>query len=66
MRQHQSDDLAECQREVPVFATTFSRPFKDQSREWRNGTSLGLTDLEAILTVACEAKEWISPHALKR
>ena len=55
MRQHQSDDLAECQQEG-----------KDQSGEWRNGTSFGLNDIEAFLTVAREAKEWISAHALKR
>ena len=50
----------------PFFATTFSRPFKDQSGAWRNGTSFGLNDLEGLLTVAREAKEWISAHALKR
>ena len=50
----------------PFFATTFSRPFKDQSGEWRNGTSFGLNDLEALLTVAREAKEWIAAHAMKR
>jgi hypothetical protein len=50
----------------PFFSTTFSRPFKDQSGEWRNGASFGLSDLEALLTVAREAKEWISTHALKR
>ncbi|BFU94372.1 MAG: conserved protein of unknown function [Nitrospira sp.] len=50
----------------PFFATTFSRPFKDQSGEWRNGTSFGLNDLEALLTVAHEAKEWMAAHALKR
>ena len=50
----------------PLFATTFSRPFKDQSGEWRNSTSFGLNDLEALLTVAREAKEWIATHALKR
>ncbi|HEV8329221.1 MAG TPA: hypothetical protein VGQ08_17230 [Nitrospiraceae bacterium] len=50
----------------PFFAKTFSRPFKDQSGGWRNGTSFGLNDLEALLTVAREAKEWISDHALKR
>jgi len=49
----------------PFFATTFSRPFKDQSGEWRNGTSFGLNDLEALLTVAREAKEWIATHASK-
>ena len=50
----------------PFFATTFSRPFKDQFGAWRNGTSFGLSDLEALATVAREAKEWISAHALKR
>ena len=48
------------------FSTTFSRPFKDQSGAWRDGTSFGLNDLEALVIVACEAKEWISTHALKR
>lgn len=33
---------------------------------WRNGTSFDLNDLEALLTVAREAKEWIFTHALKR
>ena len=47
------------------FSTTFSRSFKNQSGEWRNGTSFGLNDLEALLTVAREAKEWMAAHALK-
>ena len=47
----------------PFFATTFSRPFKDQSGEWRNGTSFGLNDLEALLTVAREAKDLPAPQA---
>jgi hypothetical protein len=50
----------------PFFSTTFSRPFKDQSGAWRNGTSFGLNELEALVSVAREAKEWISAHALKR
>ena len=49
----------------PFYSTTFSRPFKDHSGAWRNGTSFGLNDLEAIVSVAREAKEWISAHALK-
>ena len=49
----------------PFFATTFSRPFKDQSGAWRNGTSFGLGDLEALLIVARETKEWISAHITK-
>jgi hypothetical protein len=48
------------------FAATFSRLFKDHSGAWRNGTSFGLVDLEALMNVACEAKEWINAHALKR
>jgi hypothetical protein len=50
----------------PFFATTFSRPFKDQSGAWRNGTSFGLNDLEALLIVAREAKEWIAAKVFKR
>lgn len=50
----------------PCFATTFSRPFKDQSGAWRNGTSFDLNDLEALITVACDTKEWIAAHVLKR
>ncbi len=50
----------------PFFATTFSRPFMDQSGAGRNGTSFGLNDLESLVAVACEAKDWISAHALKR
>ena len=50
----------------PFFSTTFSRPFKDQSGAWRNGTAFGLSDLDALVTVACEAREWISAHDLKR
>ena len=48
------------------FSTTFSRPFKDQTGAWRNGTSFGLNDLEVLVTVACDAKEWIAAHVLKR
>ncbi|MDR4468312.1 MAG: hypothetical protein MRJ68_08435 [Nitrospira sp.] len=50
----------------PFFTTTFSRPFKDQSGAWRNGTSFGLNDLNALMNFAFEAKEWITAHLLKR
>jgi hypothetical protein len=33
---------------------------------WRNSTSFGLNDLEALMNVAFETKEWIAVHALKR
>ena len=48
------------------FSTTFSRPFKDYTGTWRNASSFGLNDLEALMNVALEAKEWISTHTLKR
>ena len=50
----------------PFFSTIFSRPFKDQSGAWRNGTSFGLNYLEAILTVTRDAKEWIAADVLPR
>ena len=50
----------------PFFSTTFSRSYKEQSGKWSNGTSFGLNDLEALMNVALEAKEWIAAHALKR
>jgi hypothetical protein len=31
-----------------------------------NETSFGLHDLEALINMALEAKEWIAAHALKR
>lgn len=39
------------------FATTFSRPFKDQSGAWRSGTSFDPNDLEALMNVVCEGTE---------
>lgn len=33
---------------------------------WRNGISFELDNLEALMTVACEAKEWIAAHGVKR
>jgi hypothetical protein len=66
MRQHQGHNRQNASETGAFFATTFSRPFKDQSGAWRNGTSFGLNDLEALLYVASEAKEWIAAHVLKR
>jgi len=66
MREHQGDDLANVSEKGPFFATTFSRPFKDQAGAWRNGPSFGLNDLEALMNVVCEAKEWMTAHTLKR
>ena len=53
-------------RNGPFFSTTFTSSYKEQSGKWSNGSSFGLNDLEALLTVAYEAKEWIAAHVLKR
>src|SRR5687768_1208882 len=66
LRQHQSHDMAECRRKTNAFRNDVLRPFKDQSGAWRNGTSFGLNDLEALLTVAHEARACIAAHVLKR
>src|SRR5688572_33469240 len=50
----------------PFFATTFSRPFKDQSGAWRRCNLYGIREVEALMNVALEAKEWIAAHVLKR
>jgi putative transposase len=42
-----------------------TRFFRTLLKGWRNGTSFGLNDLEALVSVAHEGKEWISVHALK-
>jgi hypothetical protein len=36
------------------------------SSQWHNGSSFGLNDLEAVMNVAFEAKEWMTAHTLKR
>lgn len=51
---------------VPFLATTLLRPFKDQSGAWRNGILFGLNNLDALMNVAFEAKEWMTAHTLKR
>ena len=50
-------------REPTSFQT---KEEKDQSGAWRNGTSFSLNDLEALMNVALEAKEWIAAHVLTR
>jgi hypothetical protein len=49
-----------------VLNNDLCRAFKDQAGEWRNGTSFGLNDMEALMNVAFEAKEWMTAHTLKR
>ncbi len=60
MRQHEDYDLAECEPEGVLLLDDLLRPFNDQSDQYRNGTSFGLNDLEALMSVAFGAKEWIT------
>ena len=64
MRKHQSDDLAECERERTVLRNDLFSPVQGSTAAWHNGTSFGLNDLEALMNVAFEAKEWITAHTL--
>ena len=49
-----------------ALSATLLSTVQGSFREWWNSTSFGLNDLEALVTVAHEAKEWIATHALKR
>ena len=40
--------------------------FKNRSGESCDRTSFGLNDLERLVTVAHQAKEWMAAHVLKR
>jgi hypothetical protein len=51
---------------VAIFLNDLLSAIQGSVRGMRNGTSFGLNDLEVLATVAREAKEWISTHALKR
>ena len=50
----------------PFYSVTFARLFKDGSGAWRNASSFGLHDLEALMSVAQDAKEWMAAHAITR
>jgi len=50
------------QHEIPGSSEDVERSVS-RSR-WRNGTSFGLNDLEALVSIAREAKEWIATHTL--
>ena len=44
----------------PFFSTTFCRSFKDRTGAWRNASSFGFSDLEALMNLALDTKEWIA------
>ena len=50
----------------PFFATTFSRPFKDQSGSGVTAPHSVLMTLRLCLVLRMRLKEWIAAHVLKR
>jgi hypothetical protein len=48
----------------PFFSTTFSRSFRDRNGAWRNASSFGLSDLEALMNLTLDAKEWIASRGV--
>ncbi|CUS37075.1 hypothetical protein COMA1_30395 [Candidatus Nitrospira nitrosa] len=51
MYEDQGNDLGEHQREGVVLRHDLPSTVQDEAREWRKGTSFGLNDLEALVTV---------------
>ena len=44
----------------PFFSTTFSPSFKHRTGAWRNASSFGVSDLEALTNLMLHAREWIA------
>ena len=44
----------------PFLSMTFSRSFKDRAGAWRNANSFTFSDLEALMNLTLDAKEWIA------
>ena len=49
----------------PFYSETLSGGLKDQAGAWHNGNPLSLNDLEALMNVGREAKEWMTAHTPK-
>lgn len=47
----------------PFFSVTFSRPYKNALGAWKNSSSYGLHDLDALASVAEMAKDWVRSHS---
>lgn len=48
------------------YTASFSRPYKDVEGNWQNATNFGLHELESLMNVALEAKEWLAARAPRR
>ena len=47
----------------PFFSVTFSCPYKNALGAWKNSSSYGLHDLDALASVAEMAKDWVRSHS---
>lgn len=50
----------------PFFSATFARPYKDAEGNWQNSGNFGLHELESLMNVTLEAKEWLAARAPRR
>ena len=66
MRQHQSDDLAEHQRDGSVLRNDLLPLVQGSVRGMAQWHLVRSHDLKVLVNVARDAKEWISAHALIR
>jgi hypothetical protein len=48
------------------YSTTFTRPFRDASGVWHNAASFGVNELELVLSLASQAKDWIGGRMAKK
>ena len=43
----------------PFLTVTFSRSYKDKFDQWQNGYSYQAHEIESLINVAIDAKEWM-------
>lgn len=43
----------------PFLTVTFSRSYKDKQDQWKDGHSYPTHDIESLLDVAIDAKDWM-------
>lgn len=46
----------------PFYSIALSRPYKVGDGQWRNSSTFGSADVEAVHTVTAQAKAWIDKH----
>ena len=47
----------------PFYSATFTRPYRDRDGTWHNAPSFALRDLEALMNLALEAKNWMAAQS---